>query len=278
MKTLFSPPPIKMRLPALLSLTLGLAAPLVAQTTFLQSFNNNNGSFTDSQSALYNWNTTTASGISTVANNISAGNTSPDVILAGEAPVGRGFLFVVPSVGTDAPNATLMWTNHLVTATELQNNPQPDWYQEGPQSLASLTVSDIQSLGVRTSGGSASGITTYVGLQVNGGDWLFASPGFAISGAMTEFSLTNLTSLNWYTGVFDGQAVGTNIQGASTVTLNGSETVTGYAYYGDTGSIAGNASRVRLDRVIVTTIPEPSTYALLGLSAGAVFLLRRRRR
>jgi hypothetical protein len=256
-----------------------------AQTTFSQFFNNNNGSFTDNQSANYNWTTANAAGLAMQPNDVGAGNVfgggSGYVPSPGEVTLARGALFVVPLVNdaTQVPLATIKATTHLGTSNVLQNDPQPDWYVNGPMnSMAGITVDDITLINVRSSSGAASGVTTYIGLQLNGSSWVFASTGFNIVGGYAEYALSDLTSFNWYTGVYDGVNVNANITASATTTLTGDEVVTGYAYYGDTGLLAGNASRVRLDKFEVTAIPEPSTYAFIfGLGVIGLAIWRRRR-
>jgi hypothetical protein len=67
----------------------------------------------------------------------------------------------------------------------------------------------------------------------------------------------------WITGAFDGVNLDGDLSGNPTISLSGSELVTGFALYANTGSVVGNDARVRLDLYGMEIVPEPSTYALL---------------
>ncbi len=254
---------------------------ITAQTasSFAQFFNNDNPTFTDSESSFYNWSTATANGVATAPINISAGNTTASIdVVNGEVDRGRGFLFILPDVGLQ-PGASLMYTTHLGTSTVEQNNPQPDWFVDGPAfSLAGREVAGINSIAVRLRHGSA-GLNAHIGLQLDGAAWLFAANPLTTT-STTEwetFSITDLTSLTYVSGLFDGSSVDADPTDNATGSLAGTEIVTGFALYVDTGTAAGGDARVRMDEMIVTAVPEPGTTAfLLGLGAITWVVWRRR--
>ncbi len=254
---------------------------LVAQsvTSFSQFFNNNNATFTDSESSLYNWNQANANDVSTAPIDISAGNTkgSGDVV-TGEVARGRGFMFILPDSGLQ-PDASLMYTTHLGTSTVEQNNPQPDWFVDGPAfSFSGREVADIESIEVRLRHGST-GFDGHIGLQLDGSTWLFASdPLTTTTSDWESFSITDLTTLTYVSDLFDGSSVDADPSDNATSTLTGTEIVTGFALYVDTETAEGNDARIRMDQMIVTAVPEPATYAfLLGLGALTFVAWRRRR-
>ncbi len=258
-----------------------LAATANAQSILSQYFNNNNPSFTDSQSSLYNWSVATANSIPTEPNNISAGNTkTAGTELTGEEFRGRGFLFVLPgTTGTPegTPGASLMYTTHLGTSTILQNNPQPDWFQDGPLGIAGRLVNEIVQIQVRTL--PVNQVVGRIGLQLNGTDWVVSAASYLLSNAAwTEYTFADLASGSWYTGVFSGGVLDADVTDNPMISLSGSEVVTGYAMYFDTEGLAGSAARVRMDYMRVSVVPEPATYgALLGLLVLGVVAYRRRR-
>jgi hypothetical protein len=255
---------------------------IMAQTasSFGQFFNNDNPSFTDSESSLYNWNVATANGVAIAPLNISAGNTtaSGDVV-NGEADRGRGFLFILPDTGLQ-PGASLMYTTHFGTSIVEQNNPQPDWFVDGPAfSLAGREVAEINSIAVRLRHGST-GFNAHIGLQLDGAAWLFAANPLTTTSTSDweTFSITDLASLTYVSGLFDGGSVDADPTDNATGSLTGTEIVTGFALYVDTGTAAGGDARVRMDEMIVTAVPEPGTTAfLIGLGAITWVVWRRRR-
>ena len=260
----------------------GFPAGLSAQsvTSFAQFFNNDNPSFTDSESALYNWSQTTANGVATAPIDISAGNTTASAdVVNGEAARGRGFMFILPDAGLQ-PGASLMHTTHLGTSTVEQNNPQPDWFVDGPAfSLAGREVADIDSITVRLRHGSA-GFNGHIGLQVDGSSWLFASNPLTTTStsAWESFSITDLTTLTYVLDLFDGGTLDADPSDNATGSLTGTEIVTGFALYVDTDTAAGGDARIRMDEMIVTAVPEPATYAFLLGFGSLLFVAWRRRR
>jgi hypothetical protein len=248
-----------------------------AQNTNSQFFNNNNASFTDSQSALYNWSMTTANGVSLEPNNVSAGNTrNSGEELPGEEFRGRAFMFVLPTDG-GAPGASLLYTTHLVSTTEQQNNPQPDWFRDGSIGLGGRTVEDVQQIRIRAL--PANDVTGHIGLQLNGGAWVFSTTSYTLSNtAWTLYDFTGLASEQWYSGGFDGTTLDGDLSDNPLVSISGGDLVTGYALYANTAALAGTDARVRLDLMSVTVVPEPATFAaLLGLLAIGFAAWRRRR-
>ncbi len=232
------------------------ACSLHAQTTHSQFFNNNNPSFTDTVASLYNWEFATANAVTTLTNNISAGNTkSGGEELDGEEARGRGFFFVLPGVG-EQPGATVMYTTYMGTSAHIQNNPQPRWFRSGDSAIKGRTVSEIQSILISTRCGTA--MNGRVGIQINGTDWLFSSVETAFgSSAWVLHTETNLTVINWITGGFVGNVLDADLSDNPTTTLTGTEAVTGYAVYADTESLAGGDARVRLNEMIVT-VQDPA--------------------
>ncbi len=248
-----------------------------AAVTYGQFFNNNNASFTDSQSGLYNWNFATANNIATVANDISAGNTTPPVSLPGETTLGRGFFFLLPQNSTEGAGATFMYTTHTGISTVEQNNPQPDWFQDGGSgTLAGTALGDISNVLVRSNSGSSSSFQARLGVQV-GSDWYLSDTAYTLSTSWTEFNLPNLASETWITGAFDGVNLDADVSDNLTTLLGAGDVVTGYGWYADVEATVGGSSRIRMDRMVLTVVPEPSTYALLVGALIALAVIARRR-
>ncbi|MCC5806693.1 MAG: PEP-CTERM sorting domain-containing protein [Opitutales bacterium] len=278
-----------MKIPSVIPLGLAVLAPAAfGQTLFHQSFNNDNAGFTDSFATEYNWNVAAGSAadvnpsyISPATGNVSAGNTDPSPLFDGEAFRGRGFLFGTVTDGS-TPGAYVKYTTHSGVSTDLQNDPQPDWYRIGPaMSFEGLTLGQITDLtvrsNVRTSAG-VDGIEARFGLRVNG-DWYFSADAINLETSWGDYSLADPASQQWISGAFaPGVSLDIDLDSPSFVTLDGNDVVEGYAWAYWIGDLTGNDAWARLDRYVVTAIPEPSAYAaLIGALALGLVLWRRRR-
>lgn len=278
-----------MQIPKMIPAGLALLTPFAfGQTLFHQSFNNNNPSFTDSIATEYNWNVAAGSSadvnpawIAPVQGNISAGNTDPAERFDGEVTRGRGFLFGTVTDGS-TPGAYVKYTTHSGISMDEQNNPQEDWFRIGPaMSLDGLTLGQITGLtvrsNVRTSAG-VDGIEARFGLLVNG-EWYFSATAYNLVTAWDEYSLVDPAAQQWISGAFTpGSSLDVDLDSPSFVSLDESDVVGGYAWAYWIGDLTGNDSWARLDRYVITAIPEPSTYAaLIGALALGLVLLRRRR-
>lgn len=263
---------------ALTALASVCALPCFGQSVFSQFFNNNNG-FVDAPSAGYNWSITPSAPISLVANNVSGGFVfdSSYIPLNGEETRAAGFLFAVPSTGTDAPGAIFMNTTHLGSSTVPQNAPQADWFLDGPTGPSGLTAAEVISIQTRSNAATA-GVLARIALQVNGTDWLISSTTFSSENPMVVTDWTNLLTETWISGGFSGGVVDSDLSDNATTTITGTDLITGYGYYADTEALAGGSSRIRLDYISVTAVPEPATTAgFLGIAALGVVIWRRRR-
>jgi hypothetical protein len=247
----------------------GLAAisTLTAQThdTVVQFFNNNPGGF-DRPSSEYNWAQATANNIATASPDVSQGNTGRSgVALAGERPLGSGFMFILPANTSEGPGASLFYTTHTGVNNAYQPDPQPDWWAEsGTTWLNGLTIGDITGVSFRANSGSNSNFQAHVGLRIDGTGWVVSSVAHTLTTTFTIFDQgLDLGNDTWITGAFDGVNLDGDLSGNPTISLSGSELVTGFALYANTGSVVGNDARVRLDLYGMEIVPEPSTYALL---------------
>lgn len=170
-----------------------------------------------------------------------------------------------------------MYTTHMGTSTVQQNNPQPDWFVDGPDfAFAGIPVEDVTSIRVRANAATA-GLAAHIGLQLDGSSWVFAAPAISLTTGWETHNIADLTSLTWVSGIFDGTTLDADPSDNGTVSLTGTESISGFAFYAITGTAGGNAARVRMDEMVVTAVPEPGTYALL-LGLGAVLFVAYRRR
>lgn len=259
-----------------------VTAPIFGQSIFSQFFNNT-PAVGDMSSGAYNWSAATAASISMVANNVSSGYpfgaSSGYVPSNGEEVRGGGFLFSVPAVNDvgQVPGAVLMYTTHMGTSTTFQSGPQPDWFLDGPTGPSGLTAAELISIKTQSNSGTA-GITGRLALQINGTDWLISSTSLISQTSMVVKEYTNLLTESWITGGFSGGVVDDDLSDNGTTSITGTDVITGYGYYGDTDALGGNASRIRLDYISVTAVPEPAAAAaLLGLGALGFAIWRRRR-
>lgn len=260
------------------------AASMSAQSMlFTQYFNNNNPSFTDSQSSLYNWSYATANNTAMVANDISAGNTNSSSAedLPGEVTLGRGFFFLLPQNSTEGAGATFMYTTNTNVSFVEQNNPQPDWFAyNGADPLTGKTLDDMINIRYQTRvGASGNNYPSRVAIQVNGAWYVSSTSSPLTTGSFWEdHNFTNLASETWIVGAFDGVNLDADLSDNATTLLNATDIITGYGMYADVDAIVGGASRIRMNEMELTVVPEPSTFALLaGLLALGALMVRRRK-
>lgn len=267
-----------------------LASSAFGTTTFSQFFNNGTGTGGDDDASAYNWSGAYGSGAtvdvtnSTATDGASVG-VSQGTTVGGGAGQGvpnvtgttsSGFLFILPDAGSTG--ASMLYTTHLTSSDAAGNNPQPDWFRQGTETLASITVGEIDNLSVYVRNPSTS-VTMRFAIQT-GGEWYVHSTAFTMgtgNGVYEHKTISNLTGTNaWYSSVFTpGTSLDLDVTDNSTVTFTGSEAVTGYGWYSDTGGNDSGNSRIRIDSFQVTAIPEPRAALLGGL--GLLALLRRRR-
>jgi hypothetical protein len=267
-------------LPAATLLSAAFALTATAQEPIVSQFFNNNPGGSDLPASDYNWSIVTANGTAFATPAVSQGNTNnPDVSRStGERPLGSGFIFSVPSTSSDVPGASLFYTTHTGISSVYQPNPQPDWYSTWATSINGLTMGEVSGINFRANAGSNNGFTGHVALQIQGKGWVVSNVGHTLTTTWQQFDQPiDLNTDQWFTGVFDGTTLDGNPTDNALTFLTVDDVVTGIGYYGITGAVAGNSSRLRLDRLEV--IPEPSTYAaLFGLIALGAILVRRRRR
>ncbi|MCC5841483.1 MAG: hypothetical protein JJT96_15320 [Opitutales bacterium] len=268
---------------------LALVPAAFGQSIFHQSFNNSTATFTDALATDFNWNV--AGGPAADVNpsylkpltgfNVSGGNTDPGTLLPGEATRGRGFLFGTVSDGS-TPGAYIKYTTHTGVSTVEQNNPQPDWFRSGPaMSFDGLSLGAITDITVRANLRTAAGVAEIearLGLRVNG-EWYFSATPFSLLTSWGEYSIADPASQQWISGVFDpGVSLDTDLSSPTLVTLSATDMVDGYAWGYWIGDLTGNDAWGRMDRIVVTAVPEPRLAALAFGALALVFVVRRRHR
>jgi hypothetical protein len=251
-----------------------------APTTFSQYFNNGTGASGDKTAAVYNWNSgigssgTLNTGLPAVGVSQGATNTAGVPTITGES-TNAGFLYALH--GSTA-GVSMLFTTNTSTSDVLQDQPQPSWRRNGTETLAGLTVGDIDQLSVYTRPATTATVMRFALSTADG--WYVSTASFTQSdlNVYEQRTLDNLTAANsWYSGVFTpGSFLDTDVTGNSTVTLSAASAVTGYGWYADTNAQTGNDQRVRIDSFQITTIPEPGTLVLVGFAVLALSVSRKR--
>jgi hypothetical protein len=263
-------------------IALACSLPVVAgAVSFTQFFNNNNPTFIDTQSSLYNWSSASANNTAMATNDISAGNTkSNSLVLPGEESSGRGFFFLLPQNSSEGGGAIFMYTQHTGVSTVPQNNPQPDWFAtDSSTTLSGLELGDINSFRYQTRVGSASNFESRVAVEV-GGSWYVSQSTFLLNdtSVWADNVLNNPASETWIEDAFNGGVLDDDVLvGNATTSLNSTDVVTGYGIYVDLEAAVGGASRIRLNEFEINAVPEPSAFALFTGVLALGFIARRRR-
>jgi len=194
------------------------------------------------------------------------------------ASTSAGFLFALPPNTTS--EASILYTTNLNSTTTLQDAPQGDWFRAGGSgTLSGLTLGDISSISFYARNGTTAPVMR-LALQV-GTTWYASNSTFQTTQTTNfeQFTLSNPIGFNWYSGVFvPGTSLSADVTALPSALLAGSSVVTGYGVYSDIGGIASaNDARVRIDSFVVTTVPEPTTWALLVGSLTTLVIFRRHR-
>jgi len=237
-----------------------------AATTFSAFFNNGTGQNGDHHAFVYAWKA--AIGTSALIDDslatgdgyltgVSQGTTNVEPGDSGSTTA--GFLFSVPSAA-QAPGVVLLHTTDLTTSDTLQDsspgNPalgNVDWYRNAPESLAGLTVEEIEELSVYTSAPDTATLVMRFALRVDG-VW-YASDFFFQQATANTFLKQSLdpSAGNWRAAAFSPGSLDDDLSDNAVVPLSPTGVISGYGLYADTGGLSGANARVRIDAFQVST-------------------------